>query len=370
MSIGGGGATLIARAPGRLGEQAGARAEQTAPPRRWRRILPLVCFLYAGLVVLWQALRFTPVAHWWPFELFDIFGLLVYAPLAPLLVLTLLLADRRAGLWLLLPLAVLAWELAPLVLPRTTASATPPAIPVNGRPLRIITANLLVINQRVSAVSAVLRVERADVIALQELSPEMAEHLARELRAIYPYQLLEPSENPSGLGILSRYPFRSEVAGGDLPRPCFCQRVVIDVVGRDTTLVNVHPKTPEIRSTRLGRLPIPTGFDSDRTTRGIQTALADLNRRPGPLLVVGDFNTSDRQPLYRELGRELRDTYREVGWGLGYTFPVVSPRRLPVLPIIRIDYVLHDPSVTAWAARTGITPGSDHRYVAADLVLP
>jgi endonuclease/exonuclease/phosphatase (EEP) superfamily protein YafD len=321
-------------------------------------------------VAIWQMLRYTPVAHWWPFELFDIFGLLVYAPLAPLLVLALLLADRRAGLWLLMPLAFLTWELAPLVLPRSIATSTPPAIPVNGRPLRIMTANLLVVNPRLPAVSAVLQVERPDVIALQELSPEMAEHLARELRATYPYQLLEPSESAAGLGILSRYPFRVEVAGGDLPRPCFCQRVVVDVYGRETTLVNVHPSTPDIRAARMGRLPIPTGFDSDRTTRGIQTALADLKQRPGPLLVVGDFNTSDRQPLYRELGRELRDTYREVGWGLGYTFPSVSPRRLPFMPIIRIDYVLHDPSVIAWAARTGVTPGSDHRYVMADLVLP
>ena len=84
---------------------------------------------------------------------------------------------------------------------------------------RIVTANLLVSNQRSPAVSAVFQVERPGRHRAPGLSPEMADHLARELQAIYPYQLLEPSEDPSGLGILSRYPFRSEVAGGDLPRP-------------------------------------------------------------------------------------------------------------------------------------------------------
>ena len=96
---------------------------------------------------------------------------------------------------------------------------------------------------------------------------------------------------------------------------------MIDVVGRDTTLVNVHPTTPERPLVRRARYPSRPASIRVVPSAVSGTALADLHQRQGPLLVVGDFNTSDRQPLYRELGRELRDTYREVGWGLGYTFP-------------------------------------------------
>ena len=327
------------------------------------------CVAYVGLVVGWQTLRFTPVGGWWAFELLDIFGLLLYAPLLPLLLLAMLVANRRAGLWLMVPLVVLAWEYGPLFLPRAVPRLNAPGAETQGQPLRVLTANLLLSNQSVTAVGGLLLMERPDLVAIQELSPAMADHLGRELRQELPYQLLEPSADHSGLGILSRYPFLTEVAGGDLPRPCFCQRVVVDLDGHKTTLVNVHPWPPEMTARRLARLPIPTAFDPGQTSRAIETALADVHQRPGALLVAGDFNTSDRQPFYRQLGRGLQDTHREVGWGLGFTFPSIALEGLPLLSIIRIDYIFHDRSVVARAARTGVTPGSDHLHVVADLVV-
>jgi vancomycin resistance protein VanJ len=88
----------------------------------------------------------------------------------------------------------------------------------------------------------------------------------------------------------------------------------------------------------------------------------------GPALVLGDFNTSDGQPLYRLLRRRLDDAYRAAGWGFGFTFP--SPRGSPLgFPVVRIDYVFHDEFWATQAAWTGSLPGSDHRYVVADLLL-
>jgi vancomycin resistance protein VanJ len=340
--------------------------------RRWPRprVTTTISVVYAGLVVVWQGLRFTPVGAWWPFELLDIFGLLLFAPLPLLLLVTLFAADRRAGLWLLVPLVVLAWEEGPLFLPRTIPRTSAPTLPPNSRPLRVMTANLLVSNEDVLAAGALVLVEQPDVVALQELSPTMAAHLAQALRSEYPYQLLEASPVPSGLGILSRHPFQAEVSGGELPRPCFCQRVVVDLGGRTVTVVNVHPWPPHFHYVRIAGLPIPTEFEPRQTTDGVQAALEGLDRRPGPLIVAGDFNVGDRQPTYRWLRRDLLDAHREAGWGLGYTFPAISFEGSPDILVVRIDYVFHDPSVRARATRTGITPGSDHHYVVADLLLP
>lgn len=353
-----------------------ARATRRVPSsvrdrrRRWRTATA-VCLLYATFIVLWQATRFTPLANWSSFELLDIFGLVLFAPLPPLLLATLLLGNRRAGLCLLAPLALLAWEAAPLVLPRTVLRPPGLSEPPGARPLRVMTANLLWINKERAAAAALLRVERPDVVVLQELAPGMADYLARELREEYPHRLVEPRNDPSGLGVLSRYPFRTEIGGdGRLPRECYCQRVVVDVAGRSATVLNLHPWPPRIGLVMAGGLPIPLSFDSSETTQSIRTALAGARQHEGALLVLGDLNTSARQPLYLELARDLRDAHQEAGRGLGFTFPAHGASVLPIPPFLRIDYVWHDPTVTAWTARTGVIPGSDHQYVVADLLLP
>ena len=329
-----------------------------------------VSLLYVCFLFVWHGLRFTPVGEWPPFEVADIFALALYAPLPLLMLLSLLCASRRAGLVLLAPVLLLAVTYGPLFLPRTVPSIFRPSGQAGGATLRVMTANLLVSNDDRSAVTGLLLAERPDVVALQELSPAMAEHLGRELRAQYPYQLLESAESPMGLGILSRYPIRRERMGEGLPRTCFCQRVLVDVGTRTTTLVNVHPWPPKVGYFRVGRLPIPTSFAPEQTKRGLEAAQEGLEGRTGSLIVLGDFNLSDRQPLYRELRRTLLDAHAEAGWGLGLSFPALNVEGLPTVSLVRIDYILHDRSLTARSARTGRTPGSDHRHVVADLALP
>lgn len=323
----------------------------------------LLCVTYALGLLLWQALRFTPLAHWWLFELLDIFALGLFAPLPLLALAGLLSGDRAAGRWLLVPLALFAWEYGDLFLPQRA--------PSEGRPLRVLTANVLVTNGQHAQVVGLLQMESADVVALQELSPGMADHLARALRSEYPYQLLAPSGTPFGLGVLSRYPIRDTLDGmGWHSHVCACQRVEITVDGRMVTLLNVHPPPPSVSAGWLGPFPVPSGFDPARTNRPLDAALDGIDTEAGPLLVVGDFNTSDRQPKYRALRRNLLDAHREAGWGFGNSFPARSLGGLPELGLIRIDYILHNRAVATRAASTGATPGSDHHHVIADVLLP
>ena len=117
---------------------------------------------YAIGVLVWQGLRFTPVGEWWPFELLDIFGVWLYAPLPPLLLGGLLARRRAALLSLVLPIALFGWEYGGLFVPRATAST-----PADGAPLRVMTANLLVSNGDVGAIAATVIEQAPDVVALQ-----------------------------------------------------------------------------------------------------------------------------------------------------------------------------------------------------------
>jgi endonuclease/exonuclease/phosphatase (EEP) superfamily protein YafD len=338
-------------------------------PRRRLDTPTFISLLYGGFLLVWQALRFTPIGEWPPFEVVDIFGLALFVPLPVLLLFSMLCASRRAGLVLMVPILLLAATYGPLFLPRSIPSIFRASSPPSSTMLRVMTANLLVSNDDLRQVAGQIQAEGPDIVALQELSPEMAAYLAQTLRDKYPHQLLEPAESPMGLGILSRYPITSEHQGAALPRECFCQRVTFDYGGKTATLVNVHPWPPRVGYLRVGRLPIPTSFAPEQTKRALAVVQQELAGRTGPLIVLGDFNLSDRQPLYRELRRTLEDAHAEAGWGLGYSFPSLSFEGLPNISLVRIDYILHDRSFTARSTRTGTTPGSDHRHVVADLAL-
>jgi endonuclease/exonuclease/phosphatase (EEP) superfamily protein YafD len=351
-------------------EATGRRDAATSRGLRGRVDAPTaISLLYTVLLFLWHALRFTPVGQWAPFEIVDVFGLVLFAPIPLLLLLSMLCASRRAGLILMAPVLLLALTYGPTFVPRSIPALPWWSSPPAGPTLRVMTANLLVSNDNLSEVTGLIRAERPDVIALQELSPKMAEHLSRELRAQYPHQLLEPSTVPDGLGILSRYPLRPERLGEANPRACMCQRVTFGLGNTSATLVNVHPWPPRVGYFRVGRVPVPTSFETDQTMRALDTALEGLAERAGSLIVLGDFNVGDRQPAYRRLRGALLDAHVEAGWGPGFSFPALPLDGLPDTALVRIDYILHDRSLAASSTRTGTMPGSDHHYVVTDLAV-
>jgi endonuclease/exonuclease/phosphatase (EEP) superfamily protein YafD len=153
------------------------------------------------------------------------------------------------------------------------------------------------------------------------------------------------------------------------------QEVVIDVGGQHVTVINVHLKAPgiDIRHVRWpASLPLIRDFDDAQRAQETAALLRDIDRVDGPLIVMGDFNTGDREPAYMEFDRRMHDAYRETSWGLGYTFPssarggtASSP-----FPLVRIDYIWSaggvEPIATSVDCHTG---RSDHCMVIADVVI-
>src|SRR3954451_20396616 len=88
----------------------------------------------------------------------------------------------------------------------------------------------------------------------------------------------------------------------------------------------------------------------------------------GLRILAGDFNaTLDHAELRRLLGRGYRDAAEQAGSGLHMTWP--AGKSLPPA-VLAIDHVLADRRVRVASARTVAIPGSDHRGVLAELVLP
>lgn len=197
----------------------------------------------------------------------------------------------------------------------------------------------------------------ADIIALQEVDQIAADGIVDQLTELYPYQLLEPEGIP-GTGILSKYPMH-DAESFTLSSPgMYHSKAIIDVEGHPIILISGHPPPPITYSEFRYK---------DRKYSEI-VELVDIASGGGPALLLGDYNTTDQSTDYRVFtGAGLSDTWREVGWGFGPTWPNHIRIIGKVVPILRIDYIWHTNEFEAISASVGLRTVSDHRPVIADL---
>jgi vancomycin resistance protein VanJ len=285
---------------------------------RWAFGLCIIAYALAiGILhVVW---RTSALEIWWV-QLLNVFGLWLYLPLPLLVVFALFARPRLAALLLAVPLVCFGWEYGPQFLPRPR-----PAV-AEGRPLRVMSWNVLFSNNDVTSVGKTILEQQADVVGLQELGYWQAARLERMMAGRYPYRVLHPG-GAGGLGVWSRYP----IVQVDETKPwgvgCSCQRMVLDVQGQRIQLINAHPQAPQYKLRYWKPLRwapfflVPHSFDAAEQDIPIRTIVGDVQERSAPMIVVGDFNTSDRQPNYWLLRRYLKDAFREAGTGFGLTYP-------------------------------------------------
>jgi vancomycin resistance protein VanJ len=328
----------------------------------WALITCVVLYV-AGTVTLALLWTIAPQWRWWV-ALSNVFAPLFFLPLLVLIPAALVIRSRPVYILTALPAIVFVVLFGNLFIPRINAAEA-------GQTIRVATFNQLYKDSNVADILQAIRAQDADVVAIQELHTAVAEALQRELGSAYPYQLLSPQSGPGGLGIISRHPMVSldpERNGGG--------PVIVDVNGHPVTIANVHihfSGITAVRSQRFMGLPYFRMYDMEGRRDQAEQLLQRLAPLGGPLLVMGDFNTGDREPGYALLSSQLRDVYKETSSGFGYTFPNnkrMGPITIPI-PLVRIDYI--------WA-RGAITPlssyvqcasgGSDHCMVVADLQFP
>jgi endonuclease/exonuclease/phosphatase (EEP) superfamily protein YafD len=302
------------------------------------------------------ALR-TLLKEWPPFlALLNSFTPFLFVPLLLALPLA-LLARSRIGLVGLAIVSALFFSLyGPLFLPRFEPYATQ-----SGDTLDVMTFNLGLYLSQPEQIVAVIASEKADIVGVQEMTPAAA----NQLRELYPYRVLEPGMETTGL--LSQYPIlRSEWFEPKRGGRAYLHAVV-DWNGVELNVFVVHPLPPGLLWYKDTLLPI--GLKE----AGLQHEITDIVQRAsvveGPVLIMGDFNTSDQTRAYASVAQEYRDAYREAGWGFGFTFPYrlqVGDIRAPG-PLVRVDYIFHSDDLFTERAKVGCGGGSDHCYLVARL---
>jgi vancomycin resistance protein VanJ len=212
----------------------------------------------------------------------------------------------------------------------------------------------------------VLRQSGADIVGVQELAPDQGTAIAALLGNDYPYQVLHPTGIP-GKGLISRFPLQQiELLELHPGRPDL--QAIVAVPDGDLTVIVAHPPPP-----RIGRHRLRQSALADQQIDGI----AAIATRGHPTVLLTDFNRVGWQAAYRQLRQSgLIDAFGTAGRGTGFTLPTrlshLAYRRhplgkLPLPPLLRVDYVWHTAHFRTLESWIGGNAGSDHLPVLANL---
>jgi endonuclease/exonuclease/phosphatase family metal-dependent hydrolase len=100
----------------------------------------------------------------------------------------------------------------------------------------------------------------------------------------------------------------------------------------------------------------------ERRAEQVELIDSHMRRSPYPVLLCGDFNDTPVSFTYNTFRKTLADSFAEKGWGM-------APTYAGMIPLLRIDYMLHDPRFITQAYRTKRQDYSDHYPVVAEYKL-
>jgi endonuclease/exonuclease/phosphatase (EEP) superfamily protein YafD len=217
--------------------------------------------------------------------------------------------------------------------------------------------------RQAARVRPVLETSNADIIVLQEAYWQwMREDPTISRR--YPYQLNHTSQASSGLVVLSRFPIMEGAGAPQRPGTRGWPRIVwarLDLGSqRELLLVAAHTESPYSSN---GRCRFPSCYDTterDSLLPNIRALVDPALAQQKHILLIGDMNTTEREPAYDELVRGLADTHREIGKGFGNTWGLI-PELGWTIPLLRIEYLFHSSNIAPMSMVTDCTlHGSDH----------
>jgi vancomycin resistance protein VanJ len=317
--------------------------------RRWAPIA------YPAALVALTAVQLAAPQGDGPLALAQVFAPWLFLPLLALLPPAALRRDRALAAALAAAAVAFAVHVGPAFVPSGRSTPEPDAVPV-----RVVSWNVLLTNDP-ARVAATVRDLDADVVGLVEVTRAQAAALAGDpaVRARFPGVLLEPA---AGRALLSRYPvLASGVRADPAARPgsaVLWARLDLGA-GAALSVLVAHPLPA--RSRPVGGLPLRyTAAPRDAEIAFTRSVADGLVRAGARVLLVGDFNVTDREPGVAALVSGMHDAHAEVGWGPGASWGPPALRRLGIA-LVRIDRVLGGPGVLPTAVHTDCAwRGSDH----------
>lgn len=224
--------------------------------------------------------------------------------------------------------------------------------------IRVMSANLLYLNEDHQPIIDEILAAGPDVVLLQEYTDRWHEAIHAAISEAYPHAMWVTRSDAFGVAIYSKWPMEpdpnQQLDCGDVALPLL--RALIPVNGSRIAFYSVHMVPP------LWRL-LPR-------MRGQFHALCDrLADETEASVLAGDFNFTDASVMHRAIrALGLTDAHQAAGSGRGATWPMTGLFRFA--PGIRIDHVYVGRDLTVQRCHVGQGRGSDHRPIIVDIAVP
>ena len=221
--------------------------------------------------------------------------------------------------------------------------------------LVVMSANLEFGRADAPALVNAVREHRVDVLVMLEITPAAVQRLrAAGLDALLPESVGRASQDAGGSIIRSRAPLTLLDPGLDRVSP----------YAFDEPVVSIHRPDGDVVLRAVHSLPpSPSGATDWRSALADLTAWREQQPAGQPLVMAGDFNSSQSHPGFRQLAETMTDAHRAAGLGWVRTWP--QGRRLTP-PFIQLDHVLVRGLGVVDAGAVHL-PGTDHAAVWARL---
>lgn len=212
-------------------------------------------------------------------------------------------------------------------------------------------------------IAELIKLERADIVALQEVDKGVRRTALRDLTAElaaltgmtgvfsnnFHYQGGE-----YGNAVLTRFPIKRWTNHHyQMLRPNEQRgilKLVLEVHGREVVFMNTHiDSRPD---------------DAERWLNVGEIEVLTQKRGDKPMILCGDFNNQPKGRVYERLRKTFQDSWVNAGMGEGFSFPADNPNR-------RIDYIWfnHANSLTPRKIWLPASEASDHLPLVAEFEL-
>ena len=152
-----------------------------------------------------------------------------------------------------------------------------------------------------------------DLVALQEVQPEMMAALQEQLATAYPYSRLGSANQYGTTAVFSRHPILdSYVLDLKADRPAVVVKTEID--NRPVTMISVHLLAYSLWWVGLPEIPALVVERTDNQNRQAEILVEEIQKQEGIVILGCDCNSKETSRSYRLLADTMINTSREVGW--------------------------------------------------------
>lgn len=224
----------------------------------------------------------------------------------------------------------------------------------NPASIRALSVNVYYKNEDYDRVIRSIRLANADIVFLQEVQSGLYHAGHKDLLKDYPFYYSELEHGIAhGKAIYSKYPI--EKVQVQTFHEGFYKALKADIIIENqlVSMVGIHSLSPKSKWRILRR---------HEHIAALQGYIEKLQKEGGPLLVLGDFNTTAWHPVMRRFKEQTQLNNNSF-----YNIVGTWPSWLPTFLNLPIDHIFYNSNFKNVQYSRGLASGSDHYPIYADL---